>query len=283
MTSIINTNLAALGAQRALFRTSGELAVSLQRLTSGVRINSSKDDAAGLAIVERLTTQVRGYTQAIRNAADGISVAQTAEGGLESITRSLQRIRELAVQSANHTNSQADRDAIQQEVAELKHEIDRIANQTRFNGSALLDGSFSATSFQVGANVGETIVIGSILDANTTVLGAINLSGVPKAMADVDLRTIAGSNDALQIADQALDEVSSARAKLGATMNRFEQTVSNLRITVENQMGSRSRIQDADFATETAALTRAQILQQSGMEFLALANAVPRNVMALLQ
>ena len=290
MSTVINTNIAALSAQRALTSTSGQLSSALQRLTSGLRINSAKDDAAGLAITERLTTQVRGYQQAIRNAGDGISVAQTAEGGLDSITTSLQRIRELAVQSANFTNTQADRDAIQEEASELKKEIDRVADQTRFNGNRLLDGSFTNASFQVGANVGETIVIASIVDANTVVLGKTNFAADPvndppvwKYMSDVNLSTAAGANDALQIVDSALNTVSSARAKLGATINRFEQTVSNLRITVENQMASRSRVQDADFAQETAALTRAQILQQSGMAILGQANAIPQNVLALLR
>lgn len=291
MSTVINTNVAALSAQRALISTAGQLSSALQRLTSGLRINSAKDDAAGLAITERLTTQVRGYQQAIRNAGDGISVAQTAEGGLDSITTSLQRIRELAVQSANYTNTQADRDAIQKEADELKNEIDRVADQTRFNGNALLDGTFTNATFQVGANVGETIVINGIVDANVIVLGQTTFpnASLPNAPAstetlfNVNLSTAVGAEKAIMIVDSALNEVSSARAKLGATINRFEQTVSNLRITVENQMASRSRIQDADFAQETAALTRAQILQQSGMAILGQANAIPQNVLALLR
>jgi flagellin len=291
MSTVINTNVAALTAQRALTSTAGQLSSALQRLTSGLRINSAKDDAAGLAIAERLTTQVRGYQQAIRNAGDGISVAQTAEGGLDSITVSLQRIRELAVQSANYTNTQADRDAIQKEADELKNEINRVADQTRFNGNALLDGSFTSATFQVGANVGETIIISSIIDANVNVLGSTTFPNatLPTAPAktdtlfNVNLSTASGAEEAILIVDSALNEVSSARAKLGATINRFEQTVSNLRITVENQMASRSRIQDADFAQETAALTRAQILQQSGMAILGQANAIPQNVLALLR
>jgi flagellin len=291
MSTVINTNVAALSAQRALISTAGQLSSALQRLTSGLRINSAKDDAAGLAITERLTTQVRGYQQAIRNAGDGISVAQTAEGGLDSITTSLQRIRELAVQSANYTNTQADRDAIQKEADELKNEINRVADQTRFNGNALLDGTFTNATFQVGANVGETIVINGIVDANVSVLGATTFpnSSLPSAspgtetLVNVNLSTAVGAEKAIMIVDSALNEVSSARAKLGATINRFEQTVSNLRITVENQMASRSRIQDTDFAQETAALTRAQILQQSGMAILGQANAIPQNVLALLR
>ena len=286
MTTIINTNVPALSAQRALLSTSGQLATSLQRLTSGLRINSSKDDAAGLAIAERLTTQVRGYNQAIRNAGDGISVAQTAEGGLDSITTSLQRIRELAVQSANFTNTLSDRTAINQEASQMKDEIQRVAVQTKFNGLALLDGTFSGAVFQVGANVGETITVTGVGDMRTTALsGAIvfPVAGPAQTVASIDLTSVTGANNAIQVVDGALATVSGARAQLGATMNRFEQTVSNLRITAENQTASRSRIQDADFATETAALTRAQILQQSGMAILAQANAVPQNVLALLR
>lgn len=290
MTVVINSNIAALTSQRALLGTSATLATSLQRLTSGLRINSSKDDAAGLAIVERLTTQVRGYNQAMRNAADGTSLAQTAEGGLDSISASLQRIRELAVQSANFTNTGADRTAIQQEVSQLKSEIDRVANQTAFNGVKLLDGTFTSAVFQVGANVGETIVVSAIVDANVVALGKTGAGPTFKYVNDINVdpssppggNGLALANEAIEIVDRALNEVSEARAKLGATMNRFEQTMSNLRITTENQTASRSRIQDADFAVETASLTRAQILQQSGTEILQLANAVPRNVLALL-
>jgi flagellin len=273
MTTVINTNVPALTSQRALLSTSGQLSTALQRLTSGLRINSSKDDAAGLAIAERLTTQVRGYQQAIRNAGDGISVAQTAEGGLDSITTSLQRIRELAVQSANYTNTDSDRAAIQQEVVQMRDEINRVAGQTAFNGVKLLDGSFQNAQFQVGANVNETIIVTGVgpMDATSLGVGTVNLT------------TVAGSNAALTSVDTALEAVSGARAKLGATMNRFEQTISNLRVTVENQMAARSRIQDADFALETAALTRAQILQQSGMAILGQANALPQNVLSLLR
>ena len=365
MSTVINTNIAAISAQRALTSTSSQLATSLQRLTSGLRINSSKDDAAGLAIAERLTTQVRGYNQAIRNAGDGISVAQTAEGGLDSITTSLQRMRELAVQSANFTNTASDRAAIQQEVDQLKEEIQRVATQTKFNGQALLDGSFNGATFQVGANVGETIHVTGVDDTRTNALGtyngveqstaavgalttktinvngagavavtgnnatdlaaSVNKLGISNLHASVDgtsvrisyqgagnivltdwgatagavtlnnasvttnkvntvdMTTVSGSNKAILSIDAALSSVSSARAKLGATMNRFEQTISNLRITAENQTASRSRIQDADFATETAALTRAQILQQSGMAILSQANSLPQNVLSLLR
>ena len=364
MSTVINTNIAAMSAQRALTSTSGQLTTALQRLTSGMRINSAKDDAAGLAIAERLTTQVRGYQQAIRNAGDGISVAQTAEGGLDSIMVSLQRMRELAVQSANFTNTLSDRQAIQQEAAQMREEIQRVATQTKFNGQALLDGSFNGATFQVGANVGEIIQITGVESAQTSQVGmiydeagiavgaagantikiggaaAITLAGgtaaalakeinalgvaglyayedpanagmlgiaysgteavlfdedgagaathvtvtaYQKHLNALDMTTVSGSNKAILMIDAALSSVSGSRAKLGATINRFEQTVSNLRITTENQTASRSRIQDADFAQETAAMTRAQILQQSGMSVLAQANSIPQNVLSLLR
>ena len=366
MSTVINTNIAALTAQRTLFRTSSELATALQRLTSGLRINSAKDDAAGLAISERFTTQVRGYNQAIRNSGDGISVAQTAEGGLDSIGSSLQRMRELAVQAANFTNTDADRAAINQEVSQLKDEVQRVASQTKFNGLNLLDGTFDGATFQVGANVSEVIQVAGVADARITSVGtytgvestsaavgtfanktisinggaalsvsgttaatlaaAINALGVNNVFATaatastvsisysgagdvvlsnwdtsgatitmssgtvtsnkvsaLDMSTVVGANKAILSIDAALASVGNSRAKLGATMNRFEQTISNLRITVENQQASRSRILDADFAQETAALTRAQILQQSGMSILSQANAVPQNVLSLLR
>jgi flagellin len=274
MSTIVNTNVASLTAQRSLAKSSGELATALQRLSSGLRINSAKDDAAGLAISERLTTQVRGYNQAIRNAGDGISLAQTAEGGMEAITNSMQRMRELAVQAANYSNTTADRTAINSEFAQLKAEIDRVSQQTKFNTRGLLDGSFTSATFQVGANSGETISVDSITNMGATALGLT---------AAIDVTTAANASTAIGAIDTALTTVTSARANLGASINRFEQTVSNLRVTVENLSSARSRIQDADFAAETAALTRVQILQQSGMAVLSQANAIPQGVLSLLR
>jgi flagellin len=274
MSTIVNTNVASLTAQRSLAKSSGELATALQRLSSGLRINSAKDDAAGLAISERLTTQVRGYNQAIRNAGDGISLAQTAEGGMEAITNSMQRMRELAVQAANYSNTTADRTAINSEFAQLKAEIDRVSQQTKFNTRGLLDGSFTSATFQVGANSGETISVDSITNMGATALGLT---------AAIDVTTAANATTAIGAIDTALTTVTSARANLGASINRFEQTVSNLRVTVENLSAARSRIQDADFAAETAALTRVQILQQSGMAVLSQANAIPQGVLSLLR
>jgi len=273
MTTIINTNVPALIAQRSLAKTSSEMSTALQRLSTGLRVNSAKDDAAGLAISERLTAQIRGYSQAIRNAGDGISLARTAEGGMDGITSGLQRMRELAVQSANYSNTTADRAAINAEFTQLKTEIDRVASQTKFNTKALLDGTFTAADFQVGPNTGETITVAAITALGSTALGLT---------ASVDVSTVANANTALGLLDTALVTVTSTRANIGASINRFEQTISNLRVTVESLQTSRSRVQDADFAAETAALTRLQILQQSGTAVLAQANMIPRSVLSLL-
>ncbi|MGZ8261085.1 MAG: flagellin N-terminal helical domain-containing protein [Caldimonas sp.] len=476
MSMMINTNLASLNAQRSQSRTQNELSTAIARLSSGLRINSAKDDAAGLAIAERFTTQIRGLTQAARNANDGISLAQTAEGALASVTENLQRIRELAVQSANATNSASDRASLQLEVAQLTAEIDRVATQTSFNGTSLLDGSFTSKVFQVGANVGETITVGGIASARTSALGAyqgfslvnqsigtvnntaaaltvtvgggaavalgsvavdakaiasainsgnvagltatanatnvaavasaagaasangtatytingvaisiagvtgagglagnranavaaINAqsaatgvvatdtgSGVSLAAADgrnialtyaagtftastaanfglsataltgatvnvnyvaptgttgsvvfaqaagfanstaiastgtavgaLDISSVAGANAALSSIDAAIATVSSSRASLGAVQNRFSSTITNLQTTTENLAASRSRIQDADFAQETANLSRAQVLQQAGTAMVAQANQLPQQVLTLLR
>ncbi len=470
MPQVINTNIASLNAQRNLNASQSSLNVSLQRLSSGLRINSAKDDAAGLAISERFTAQIRGLNQAVRNASDGISLAQTAEGALGEVTNNLQRIRELSVQSANATNSASDRAALQEEVSQLVAEIDRVATQTNFNGVKLLDGTFSSQVFQVGANNGETISVNSISSARTSSLGqfqgftlsnqaigtagttaaaagvdidgtsyslgsiaidgkaiadAINASGVQglTASADaatvttasggtaiagsvdvdvngltitittttnlatnrtnavdainaqssvtgvsasdtgsgiqltsadgrnididnfdntnaatatansvglaeattggtvdvtyvapsgttgtvdftgnaaglgtginiaatgtalnaVDISDVSGANAALTSVDAALTSINSSRATLGAVQNRFESVVTSLQTTSENLSAARSRIMDADFAAETANLTRAQILQQAGTAMLAQANALPQNVLALLQ
>jgi flagellin len=384
MPQVINTNVMSLNAQRNLSTSGGALATALQRLSSGLRINSAKDDAAGLAIAERFTTQIRGLNQAARNANDGISLAQTGEGALAEITNNLQRIRELAVQSANSTNSASDREALNQEVEQRLAEIERVASQTSFNGQKILDGSFGTAAFQVGANAGETISIGlntsmkkdaigqvakavgsvDITDLNgddthddpsfpltiaattdlTVAVGdgvAVDLEGTYETAQDLvdainskvagasawidddnqlviassedltivtandaatnlgmadatvaadtdyltalSVETAAGANDAIVRVDAALTSVSSLRSTLGAIQNRFESTITNLTTAAENLTASRSRIQDADFAAETAALTRAQILQQAGTAILAQANAVPQNVLSLLR
>ena len=479
MAAIINTNIQSLTAQRNLGTSQASLATSMQRLSSGLRINSAKDDAAGLAISERMTTQVRGLNVAVRNANDGISLAQTAEGAMASVTNNLQRMRELAVQSANATNSASDRAALQQEVAQLTQEIDRVATQTQFNGTNLLDGTFRAQQFQVGANAGQTINVDSIASARTSTLGkfngvnvsnnavaspsntpaamtvaftggtlgtinlgnvandakaiaqALNASGIAgmsasadpavatgtlsalsgseanetlsftlngtnisfstgttqsgaqdaliaavnaqsantgvvasntgsgikltaadgrnivagaltgattwtagelglggsvlgattagtvdinyqapsgtaatdvtisvaggfttgvqtigstgTAIAAVDISTTAGANSALTAIDAALNQINSSRAALGAVQNRFLTTIENLQTTAENLTASRSRIMDADFAAETANLSRSQILQQAGTAMVAQANQLPQQVLQLLK
>ena len=469
MSMMINTNLASLNAQRNQSRTQNDLSTAIARLSSGLRINSAKDDAAGLAIADRFTSQIRGVNQAARNANDGISLAQTAEGSLASVSDNLQRIRELAVQSANATNSASDRASLQLEVTQLVAEIDRVATQTSFNGTNLLDGSFASKVFQVGANAGQTITVGSIASARTSALGvsyaasvtggvttaaltagqltingsaiqasvagasagqtadsayaiaqainasqgavqattvattitgaapaaagaiaasafavngvnigaiaaggsvplqganvaaainqvsaasgvtatadaaglvtltaadgrniditgdvtntgltaattrgkvALSTSGVTStsitiagsapasaglvaattasaltgtALSLVDISSVTGANTALASVDSALAAISSTRASLGAIQNRFSSTISNLQTTSENLSASRSRIQDADFAQETANLSRAQVLQQAGTAMVAQANQLPQQVLTLLR
>lgn len=275
MPQIINTNIASLNAQRNLNSSQGAMATALQRLSSGLRINSAKDDAAGLAISERMTSQIRGMNQAARNANDGISLAQTAEGALVEVSNNLQRIRELAVQSANATNSEDDRAALQKEVEALVAEIDRVAAQTSFNGTKLLDGNFASQVFQVGANENETIDFTDIEDVTAAGLGvdSVDISGVDGSGAASVITTI----------DDALKIVNDTRADLGAIQNRFTSVIANLQTSAENLSASRSRILDADFAAETAALTRGQILQQAGVAMLAQANALPNNVLSLLR
>ncbi|MHB9784639.1 flagellin [Stenotrophomonas maltophilia] len=392
MAQVINTNTMSLNAQRNLSTSGASLATTIQRLSSGSRINSAKDDAAGLAISERFGTQIRGTDVAIRNANDGISLAQVAEGSLTEIGNNLQRIRELSVQSSNATNSASDRKALQAEVTQLVSEIDRVAKQSEFNGTKLLDGSFSSQLFQVGANAGQAIAIDKVVDAKTESLGtatfatggtailtastdgaritgkvmdvdigtveikagatteeaakavatAINakigeagiyaeansdgtmkLSSVKEGKdvvaADIalersnfdaaagtwsanaaaaaytagtataasvqklDVSTVLGAQQALEVVDKALGSINNTRADLGAIQNRFTSVVANLQTSTENLSASRSRIKDTDFAKETAELTRTQILQQAGTAMLAQANQVPQGVLSLLR
>ena len=274
MALTVNTNVASLSAQRSLGGSQNMLNTSLERLSTGLRINSAKDDAAGLAIGERFTSQVRGLNQAARNTNDAISLVQTAEGALKEVSSNLQRIRELAVQSVNATNSASDRDALDGEVQQLIAEIDRVASKTQFNGTTLLSGGFAAQAFQVGANAGDTITITKIASTDTATLfgGALQ-----------EVSTAALANTAIAAVDTALDAVNATRASLGAYQNRFESVVASVQTTSENLSASRSRVVDADFAQETANLTKAQILQQSGIAMLSQANSVPQNVLALLQ
>jgi len=382
MAQTINTNVASLNAQRNLSRSQGLLNQSLERLSTGLRINSAKDDAAGLAISERFTTQIRGLNQAVRNASDGISLAQTTESALAELTNNLQRIRELAVQSVNATNSASDRAALDSEVQERIAEVDRIAKQTNFNGVKVLDGSFGTAIFQVGANVGETISVSLTTDVTASAIGTINTAegtgfsfadaastditlqfgdgttadeygsvviaadstvqeaadainagnvtgvsafvnssnelqvvntsgneitftetgatgtdtlgitgevtadetvGATTTLGGVGIDTVAGANFAIARVDSALTAVNGLRGNLGAIQNRFESTIVNLQTVSENLAASRGRIQDADFAAETANLTKAQILQQAGVSVLSQANAQPQLALSLLQ
>ena len=263
----INTNVMSLAAQRNLSRTETGLQTSIERLSSGLRVNSAKDDAAGLAIASRIDAQVRGLNVAIRNAGDAISLAQTAEGGLSEITNMLQRMRELAVQSANATNSTSDRANLNAEFQQLNTEITRQIGATSFNGIAVLNTA-STQSFQVGANAGQTI------DVSTSVVAAAPGGAITDATT---------ANTAIGAVDTALDAVTTARATYGAVQNRFQSVINNLSVAAENQAAARSRIMDADFAMETANLTRLQILQQAGTAMVAQANAVPQSVLSLLQ
>lgn len=384
----INTNVASLNAQRNLSTSQSKMSESLQKLSTGMRINSAKDDSAGLAISERMTSQIRGLNVAVRNANDGISLAQTAEGALSEVGNNLQRMRELAVQSSNGTNSQVDRDALNAEFVQLQSEIQRVGEQTSFNGTKLLDGSFAGVQFQVGANAGETIGINSIANVQTSALGgsltrntatvnASALTGFATAIADGDI-TIDGPDSAAGVSlgaigaaanaqeragqlaeainrvssqtgvgasydqvtgdltltssgtitvggaapavvsggfavgaagsattttgigslnlssftnaqqsiahlDKALAEVNTARGDLGAVQNRFSSTIANLQTTSENLSASRGRIQDTDFAAETANLSKGQILQQAGVAMLSQANQLPQTVLSLLR
>ena len=393
----INTNAVSINAQRNLGLSGNSLATSMQRLSSGLRVNSAKDDAAGLAIAERMNTQVKGLAVASRNANDGISLAQTAEGALGKVGDMLQRMRELAVQSGNATNSKTDREALQAELKQLRDEVDRVAKTTSFNGAKLLDGSFTGAVFQVGANSGDNITVGALantkvdqlgktvyaetkstaLDATAlgamataiqgsteanrqiTITGAngvavtatiaqdenvtndealgkviqainsktadtgvtaflevdsagaktisfratandsnlaagVTVSGaglVSQALSEtttvgidkVDIGTQKGAWEALQQIDKAIDKVNTARGELGAIQTRFEKTVENIDIQNENLTAARGRVVDADFAQETANLSRTQILQQAGTAMVAQANQLPQQVLSLLR
>ena len=412
MAATINTNIASINAQRNLTFSGQSLNTTMQRLSSGLRVNSAKDDAAGLAISERMNTQVKGLTVASRNASDGISLAQTTEGALGKIGDMLQRMRELAVQAGNATNSKGDREALQLEVKQLADEVDRVAKQTNFNGQKVLDGSFAGAVFQVGANSGDNITLGALVDTRAEKISSIsyasssqtgidtagtasiasymdaisagslrvtltpggttNLPALPAASSpqerlgqvieainnksadtgvvayltkqegsekytveimsgktdpngdpvqvtfagfsasatgilnatgtiggstagtagaeidarginDIDVGTQAGAWIGLKKIDSAIDQVNSARATLGAIQTRFETAVNNIDIQVENLAAARGRIIDADFAVETANLSRTQILQQAGTAMVAQANQIPQNVLQLLQ
>ena len=268
MPQTINTNVMSLTAQRNLNQSQGALAVSMQRLSSGLRVNSAKDDAAGLAIAERMNTQVRGMNVAIRNANDGISLSQTAEGGLQEVSNMLQRMRELAVQSANGTNGTSDRIALNSEFTALDAEITRIAETTKFNDNTVLSNTGSSVVFQVGANVDAT----NQLEIDLVSIGEL---GNDVLQASTALRAVSAI-------DIMVGEVTAARADFGAMQSRFESAISNLQVGLENQSAARGRIMDADFAVETANMTRSQILQQAGNAMVSQANSAPQSVLQLL-
>jgi flagellin len=270
--TVINTNVSALRAQNGSRMANKELETAMSRLSSGKRINSAKDDAAGLAIATRMNANVKGFSQAIRNANDGISLAQTAEGGLAETSNILVRMRELAVQSANGTNATTDRTAVQAEVTELLAQIGDISSRTTFNGTSLLNSATTSIAIQTGVATGQTVSI-NIGDMTATGLG-VNA---------VDLSTAAGASSALATLDTAINTVAGQRASLGAVQNRLDSTVNNLTASVENLSASKSRIEDADYSVETTNLASAQILSQASTAMLAQANQSQQGVLNLLR
>jgi len=284
MPQVINTNMMSLNSQRALNRSQMSMQTSLERLSSGLRINRAKDDAAGLAIAERITSQVRGLDQAIRNANDGISMLQTAEGALDELTNALQRMRELAIQARNGTYNATDRASLNDEYAALKAEIVRITDVTEFNNVNLL-GNTGSLDLQVGwENGADNLIAVATKDLVAASLGSGGiLSVVDSGAGSPSIGSAGSASGALAVLDTAINNVTNLRADFGAIQNRLESAVRNMENVIENQSAARSRIQDADFARETANLTRTQILQQAGTAMLAQANQLPQNVLSLLQ
>ncbi len=276
---IINTNISALNTQRQLTKSNNALSTTMERLSSGLRVNSAKDDAAGLAIANRMTSQIRGMTVAVRNANDGISLAQTAESAMGVITDTMQRMRDLAVQAANTgAVTGSDREKLQTEFKQLNDELSRVVTNTEFNGKKIINGSLSGgVAFQVGANTAADNQI-SIAIANLS----ITLSAVTKASIGA-AASGAVVLSAINVIDTAIKSIDTARAKLGAAQNRFTTTISNLQSSIENQSAAKSRIMDTDFAAETAALSRSRILQQAGTAMLSQANQSPQAVLSLLR
>ena len=281
MPSIINTNLLSLDAQRNTAVNQASLATSMQRLSSGLRINSAKDDAAGLAIAERMNAQVRGMNVAVRNANDGTSLAQTAEGALGKVSDALQRMRELAVQARNATNSSSDKDSLDKEFQQLSSEIKRVIGGTTFNGQTIIGSDAGAKVFQIGANTTSNDVI---TVTTTNMNSDASITAVTGAASKIDsTQNTAALATVINNIDGAIDKVNSQRAMYGATQSRFDSVISNLQVSVENQTAARSRIMDTDFAAETANLSRAQILQQAGNAMVAQANQMPQQVLSLLR
>lgn len=279
MPIIVNSNIASLNAQRNLNMSNTALASSLQKLSSGLRVNSAKDDAAGLAVAEGLTSQIRGNNQGVRNAYDGISVAQTAEGALGQVGNNLQRIREIAVQASNGSISNDNRSQLQKEVDQLTQEVSRIITTTNFNGTALLSGGSSIT-FQVGASGSTT---NQVVTSGVEMSSIYGFSGTLTATGTVDVTTSGAASAAISALDGAISTVTNTRATFGAIQNRFEAVIANMQNFTENLSASKSRIMDTDFAAETAQLTRNQILQQAGTSILGQANQVPQAALSLLR
>lgn len=285
MALTVNTNTTSLGVQKNLSRASDALSTSMTRLSSGLKINSAKDDAAGLQIATRMTSQIRGQTMAIKNANDGISIAQTAEGAMQEQTNILQRMRELALQSRNDSNSEQDRDALNKEFQSMLSEIDRIADSTQLNGKNLLDGSAGVMTFQVGSNTGAANQI------TVTLSAAMKTTGTGAALTALAGQSITGADSAasqlafsasMDAIDEALQAINTNRADLGAAQNRLTSTINNLQNINENAEAARGRVQDTDFASETAQLTKQQTLQQASTSVLAQANQLPSAVLKLL-
>lgn len=279
---VINTNIASLTSQKFLTRTNDSLQTSMERLSSGLRVNSAKDDAAGLAISDRMTSQIRGMTVAMRNANDGISMAQTAEAGMGTLTETLQRMRDLSVQAANRAAvSSDDRQKLQTEFRQLGNELQRIIQNTEFNGKKILNGSLIGANFQIGANTAADNQI-SVTVSNLAKVNSLSALFGTK----LSIGSMATSNNvrsAINAIDTAIRKIDIFRSTLGAIQNRFSTTIANLQSSIENQSAARSRILDADFAAETANLSRSQILQQAGTAMLAQANQTTQGVLQLLQ
>jgi flagellin len=285
MVMSINTNLNSLEAQRNAAKTQLSLSTSIQRLSSGLRVNSAQDDAAGLAIATRMDAQSRGMNVAIRNANDGISLLQTAEGGMSTISDMLQRMRELAVQSVNSTNTSSDINSLNQEYTQLSQEVDRTLTSVQFNGQNVLSAGGDFT-FQVGANSGQVITVPSaVLNLFTGSLTGILPSQSAAGASSYQLTVSANSANAAALCDidNALQAITDARAQIGAAQSRFQNTISFLQIASEDQTAAKGRIMDANFASETANLSRAQILQQAGTAMIAQANQLPQGVLSLLR
>jgi flagellin len=284
MAMTINTNIASLNSQRMLNMTNSSLSTSMERLSSGLRINSAKDDAAGLAISDKMTSQIRGMTVAVRNANDGISMAQTAESGMGNITETLQRMRDLAVQSANFgAVSLDDRKKLQTEFAQLGSEVKRIVQNTEFNGKKILNGSLAKVNFQVGANVATDNQISINVSNLLTTSGVSQVITMAASAGGIGSVTSTRVRSVISAIDGAIAKVDKFRSTLGAVQNRFTTTIANLQSSIENQSAARSRILDADFATETSNLSRSQILQQAGTAMLAQANQSSQTVLSLLR